>query len=184
MIIELAPNQNFTLTTGYKQSKLRCLRNDVPLRAVLAHLFFNLYTYYLVSTICKKFAYPNLCDMLHFSQNWKELKGILHNHTFTFFPDFKDETRLLKTVTAAFHFSKREAKPERKIYNTMNFLLFCSIPTYVAVKLDKSLTFRHCFVEKISSKLRKKYLPASRCCPIFGYLTAAYTSQRTCSTYE
>ena len=37
MIIELAGNQNFTLTTGdSKRSRLRCLRNGIPLELVLA----------------------------------------------------------------------------------------------------------------------------------------------------
>ena len=56
-----------------------------------------------------------------------------------------------KTVTAAFHLNNRGAKRERKVYNNDRLLPFCSIPTYLGVKLDRSLTFRHHLVA-----LRKK----------------------------
>ena len=37
-----------------------------------------------------------------------------HDHIFTLSPDLKNELSHSKTVTAAFHFNKREAKPELK----------------------------------------------------------------------
>ena len=48
-----------------------------------------------------------------------------------------------KTVTAAFHLNKREAKCELKVYNNGRLLPFCPTPTYLGVKLDRLLTFRH-----------------------------------------
>ena len=49
-----------------------------------------------------------------------------------------------KTVTAAFYLNNREAKRELKVYNNGRFLPFCPNPTYLGVKLDRSLTFlRH-----------------------------------------
>ena len=56
-----------------------------------------------------------------------------------------------KTVTAAFHLNNREAKRELKVYNNGRLLPFCPISTYLGVKLDRSLTFRHHLVA-----LRKK----------------------------
>ena len=56
-----------------------------------------------------------------------------------------------KTVTAAFHLNNREAKRELKVYNNGRLLPFCPTPTYLGVKLDRSLTFRHHLVA-----LRKK----------------------------
>ena len=44
---------------------------------------------------------------------------------------------------AAFHLNNREAKRELKVYNNDRFLPFCPTPTYLGVKLDISLTFRH-----------------------------------------
>ena len=56
-----------------------------------------------------------------------------------------------KTMTAAFHLNNREAKRELKFYNNGGLLPFCPTPTYLGVKLDRSLTFRHHLVA-----LRKK----------------------------
>ena len=51
----------------------------------------------------------------------------------------------------AFHLNNREAKHELKVYNNDRLLPFCPTPTYLGVKLDRSLTFRHHLVA-----LRKK----------------------------
>ena len=48
-----------------------------------------------------------------------------------------------KTVTATFHLNNREAKRELNVYNNGNLLPSCPVPTYLGVKLDRSLTFRH-----------------------------------------
>ena len=56
-----------------------------------------------------------------------------------------------KTLTAAFHLNNREAKRELKVNNNGRLLPFCPTPTYLKVKLDRSLTFRHHLVA-----LRKK----------------------------
>ena len=57
-------------------------------------------------------------------------------------------------MTAAFHLNNREAKHELKVFNNDRLLLFCPTPTYLGVKLDRSLTFRHHLVA-----LRKKLSP-------------------------
>ena len=67
MIMELVRNQSFTLTTGdSKQSRLRRLKNGVPLGSVLAPLM-----------ISRKFAYADDLALLHSSGNWKDLEGTL-----------------------------------------------------------------------------------------------------------
>ena len=48
-----------------------------------------------------------------------------------------------KTVTAAFHLNSRETKRELKVYNNGRLLPFCLTSTYLGVKLDKLLMFRH-----------------------------------------
>ena len=61
-----------------------------------------------------------------------------------------------KTVTAAFHLNNREAKRELKVYNNGRLLPFCPTPTYLGVKLDRSLMFRHHLValrKKLSSRV-------------------------------
>ena len=61
-----------------------------------------------------------------------------------------------KTVTTAFHLNNREAKRELKVYNNSRLLPFCPTPTYLGVKLNRSLTFRHHLValrKKLSSRV-------------------------------
>ena len=61
-----------------------------------------------------------------------------------------------KTMTAAFHLNNREAKRELMVYNNGRLLPFCPTPTYLGVKLDRSLTFRHHLValrKKLSSRV-------------------------------
>ena len=57
----------------------------------------------------------------------------------------------INMVTAPFHLNKREAKHDLMVYNNDGLLPFCPTPTYLGVKLDRSLTFCHHLVA-----LRKK----------------------------
>ena len=59
-----------------------------------------------------------------------------------------------KTVTAGFHINNREAK--LKVHNNDRFLPFCPTPTYLGVKMGKSLTFCHHLValhKKLSARV-------------------------------
>ena len=55
-------------------------------------------------------------------------------------------------MTAAFHLNNREAKRELKVKNNVKILPFCPVPTYLGVKLDKVLTYRH-YLEALHKKL-------------------------------
>ena len=58
-------------------------------------------------------------------------------------------------MTATLHLNNRKAKRELKVYNNDRFLPFCPTPTYLGVKLDRSLTFRHhlvAFRKKVYSR--------------------------------
>ena len=155
MIMKLVRNRSFTLTTGdSKQSRLRCLKNGVPQGSALAPLLFNTYTYDLPFVISRKFAYADDLALLHSSGNWKDLEGTLSQEMSTlsaYLQTWRLKLSHTKTVTAAFHLNNREANRELKIYNNSRLLPFCPIPTYLGVKLDRSLTYRHHLV-----RLRKK----------------------------
>ena len=158
MIMELVRNRSFILITGdSKKSRLRRLKNGVPQRSVFAPLLFNIYTYDLPPTISRKFAYADDLALLHSSGNWKGLEGTLSQHMFTFssyLQTWKLKLSHTKTVTAAFHLNNREAKRELKVYNNGRLLPFYPTPTYLVVKLDRSLTFCHHLVvlrKKLSS---------------------------------
>ena len=155
MIMELVRNRSFTFTTGdSKQSRLRRLKNGVPQGSVLAPLLFNIFTYDLSSMISRKFAYADDLALFHSSGNWKDLEGTLSQDMSTisaYLQTWMLKLSHTKTVTAAFHLNNREAKRELKVYNNGRLLPFCPTLTYLGVKLDRSLTFRHRLVA-----LRKK----------------------------
>ena len=160
MIMELVRNRSFTLTTGdSNQSRLRRLKNGVTQGSVLAPLLFNIYTYDLPSMISRKFAYAYDLALLHSSGNWKDLEGTLSQDMSTFsayLQTWRLKLSHTKTVTAAFHLNNREAKRELKIYNNDRLLPFRPTPTYLGVKLDRSLTFRHHLVvlrKKLSTRV-------------------------------
>ena len=160
MIMELVRNRSFTLTTGdSKQSRLCRLKTGVSQGSVLAPLLFNIYTYDVPSMISRKFAYADDLALLHSSGNWKDLEGTLSQDMSTlsaYLQTWRLKLSHTKTVTAAFHLNNREAKRELKVYNNGRLLPFCPTPTYLGVKLDRSLTFRHHLValrKKLSSRI-------------------------------
>ena len=160
MIMELVRNRSFTLTTGdSKQSRLRRFKNGFPQGSVLAPLLFNIYTYDLPSMISRKYAYADDLALLHFSGNWKDLEETLTQDMSTlsaYLQTWRLKLSHTKTVTTAFYLNNREAKRELKVYNNRRLLPFCPTPTYLRVKLDRSLTFRHHLValrRKLSSRV-------------------------------
>ena len=160
MIMELVRNRSFTLTIGdSKQSRLRRLKNGVPQGSVLAPLLFNIYTYDLPSMISRKFGYADDLALLHSSGNWKNLEWTLSQDISTlsaYLQTWRLKLSHTKMVMAAFHLNNRNAKRELKVYNNGRLLPFCPTPTYLGVKLDRSVTFRHHLValrKKLSSRV-------------------------------
>ena len=155
MIMELVRNRRFTLTTGdSKRSRLRRLKNGVQHGSVLAPLFFNIYVYDLPSTVSRRYAYSDDLPLLYFSNDWKDLEGVLSQDTTTistYLQTWRLQLSHTKTVTTTFHLNNREAKRELNVYNNGKRLPFFPVPTYLGVKLDRSLTFCHHLVA-----LRKK----------------------------
>ena len=118
--------------------------------------------------ISRKFA--DDLALLHSSGNWKDLEGTLSQDMSTlsaYLQIWRLKLSHTKTVTAAFHLNNREAKRELKVYNNgelkqrstvvvVYLLPFCPTPTYLGVKLNRSLTFRHYLValrKKLSSRV-------------------------------
>ena len=162
MIMELVQNRSFTLSTGdSKQSRLRRLKNGVPQGSVLAPFLFNIYTYDFPSMISRKFAYADnlVLFLLHSSGNWKDLEGTLSQDMSTlsaYLQTWKLKLSHTKTVTEAFHLNNQDAKRELKVYNNGRLLPFCPTTTYLGIKLDRLLTFRHQLValrKKLSSRV-------------------------------
>ena len=53
---------------------------------------------------------------------------------------------------AAFHLNNKDAKRELNVYNNGSLLRPCPVPTYLGIKLDRSLTFRY-HLEALRKKL-------------------------------
>ena len=162
MIMELIRNRSFTLTTGdSKQSRLRRFRNGLPLGSVLASLLFNIYTYDLPSMTSQKYAYADDLALLCASRDRKALEATLSQDMITLSASLQTwRLKLSNTnmVTAAFHLNNREAKRKLNVYNNGNLLPPCPVPTYLGVKLDRSLIFHHHL-----EALRKNSPTESRC---------------------
>ena len=115
--------------------------------------------YDLSSMISRKFAYADDLALLHSSGNRKDLRRTLSQDMSTlsaYLQTWRLKLSHTKTVTAAFHLNNRDAKRELKVYNNGKLLPFCPTPTYLGVKLDRSLTFRHHLValcKKLSSRV-------------------------------
>ena len=156
--MELIRNRSFTLSIGdSKRSRLRRLRNGLPQGSVLAPLLFNIYTYDLPFTISQKYAYADDLVLMHTSKDWKTLEGTLSQDMTTlsaYLQTWRLKLSHTKTVTTAFHLNNLEAKRELKIFDNGKLLPHCPTPTYLGVKLDMSLTFRHHL--DVIEALRKK----------------------------
>ena len=154
--MELVRNKSFTLTTGdSKQNRLRCLSNDLPQGLVLALLLFNIYTYDLPSTTSQKYAYADDLALLHASRDWKAVENTLSQDMTTlstYLQTWRLKLSNTKTVTATFHFNNKQVKRELNAHNNCNLFPVCSVPTYLGVKLYRSLTFRY-HLEALRKKL-------------------------------
>ena len=109
--------------------------------------------------ISRKFAYADDLALLHSSGNCKDLEGTLSQDMTTlsaYLQTWRLKLSHTKMVMAAFHLNNQEAKHELKVYNNDRLLLFCPTPTYLGVKLDRSLMFCHHLValcKKLSSRV-------------------------------
>ena len=109
--------------------------------------------------ISRKCAYADDLALLHSSGNWKDLEGTLSQDMSTlsaYLQTWRLKLSRIKTVTAAYHLNNREAKRELKVYNNGRLLPFCPTPTYLGIKLDRSLTFRRHLMalrKKLSSRV-------------------------------
>ena len=155
IIMELVRNRSFTLTIGdSKPSRLRTLKNGLPQKSVLAPLLFNMYIYDLPFITSKKYAIADDLAIIYSSGDWEVLERTLSDDMTTLSAHHQTWRLKLshaKTVTVAFHLN-REAKRELKVKNNCKILPFCPVPTYLGVKLDRALTYRH-HLEALRKKL-------------------------------
>ena len=141
-----------------------------PIGISLSTLFFNIYTYNLPSMTSQKYAYADDLALLYASRDWKAVEDTLSRDMTTLSAYLQYcwlKLSNTKTATAAFHLNNREAKRELNVYNNGNLLPPCPVPTYLGVKLDRSLTFRHHIEAVHISALSLIYSLAEYCTPVW-----------------
>ena len=145
-ILNLISNRSFVLkTSDGQQSRLRRLNNGVPQGSVLAPLLFNTYIYDLPETTSKKYGYADDLAILASHKQWANIEKDLSKDMdiiSTYLRNWRLRLSEGKTVSAAFHLHNKEAKRELDIRVNNRRLAFQSTPTYLGVKLDRSLTYR------------------------------------------
>ena len=112
----------------------------------MAPLLFNINTYDLPFMTSQKYAYANDLALLYAFRDWKAVEDTISQDMTTlsaYFQTWRLKLSNTKTVTAAFHLNNSETKRELNVYNIDNPLPPCPVPTYIGIKLDRSLTFRH-----------------------------------------
>ena len=122
------------------------LKNGLPQGSVLCPLLFSIYIYELPSITSKKYAYADDMAILYLSGYWKVLERTLSEDMTilsTYLQSWRVKLSHAKTVTEAFHLHNREAKRELKVNNNGKILSFFPVQTYVGVKLNRTLTYRH-----------------------------------------
>ena len=160
MIMKLVRNRGFTVTTGdSKPSRLRGQQNDIPQGSVLAPLLFNIYIYDLPSITSKTYALSDDLAILYSSGDWKVLERPLSKDMTTlsaYLQTWRLKLSHAKTMTAAFYLRNRATKRELKVKSNGKILPFCPVPTYLGVKLDRALTYRHrleVLLKKLSTRV-------------------------------
>ena len=103
----------------------------------------------------QKYAHADDLALLYACRYWKAVEDTLSQDMTTlsaYFQTWRLKLSNTKTVTAVFHPNNRKAKRELNVYNNSSLLPPCPVPTYLGVKLDRSLTFHH-HLEALRKKL-------------------------------
>lgn len=145
-ILELITNRSFILkTSDGRKSRLRRLKNGVPQGSVLAPMLFNIYTHDLPSTTSRKYVYADDIAILYSHPKWKTVETTLSSDMdalSSYLSQWRLKLSEAKTTTAAFHLNNKEAGRQLRIKVNNQALPFSKVPTYLGVKLDRSLTYR------------------------------------------
>ena len=146
MIMELAQNCSFTLTTGNgKQSRFRRLKNGVPQGSVLAPLLFNIYVGDLPPTTSSKFAYADDLALVHIAGDWRTLEKTLSQDMATpqtYLQKWRLKLSETRTVSPVFHLTNMEAKRELSVGLYGKLLPFSNTSKHFGITVDISLTYR------------------------------------------
>ena len=132
-VMELVTNCSFTLTTGSGTCSRLTPQKWHSTGIGLVPLLYNIYTYDLPTSASHKYAYADDLAEGVLGKDLATLAAYLQTWQLTL--------SWSKTVSAAFHLNNREAGCKLNISLDGKYLPFSQIPTYLGVKLDRSLTY-------------------------------------------
>ena len=140
-------NRSFVTKTGDGQtSRPRRLRNRVPQRSVLSPMLFNIYISDLPCTASRQYGYADDLALLYTDKSWTKVEEIL-SADMKLLADYLKMWRLklsvAKTTASAFHLNTKEANRQMSVVHDGTPLPNNPQPTYLGVKLDRQLTYRH-----------------------------------------
>jgi len=154
--MELVQNRSFTFTTSNSLwSRLWHLRNGAH-RDQSWHPSYltSIYTHDTNNNFQKICIYADDLAIMHSALKWQALRGHSKSthgnpiHIFTV--QWKLKFSITKTVTTAFHIYNKEAWRKLNIAVEGRSLPFCPKPTYLGIKLDRSLIY-HQHLESLSN---------------------------------
>ena len=145
-ISELISNHSVVVkTSDGQQSRLKRINNGVPQGSVLSPLLFNVYIADLPETNSKKYGYADDLALLKVHQDWNTIEETL-TQDMSILSSWLKQWRLklseAKTVSSTFHLNNREATRELHVNISGRRLTCHRTPTYLGVKLDRTLTYR------------------------------------------
>lgn len=148
----------FQIFVNDQRSRFRKLNNGLAQGSVLSSLLFNLYIHDLPPSKSRKFLYADDMAYVFQSISFHHLNKTLSEDMVSFV-HFCKQWRLVpnlkKTVSSCFHLTNRDAKKELDVIFDGVRLTHDHAPTYLGVKLDRSLTYiKHS--DKLQAKLRTR----------------------------
>ena len=152
----LLSNRRYFVSFCGKSSRWRRQKNGLPQGSVLAPILYNIYTNdQPVYAGTRSFLYADdLCITTQhkdFRSTEKTLSEALDGLT-TYYSNNHLRANPTKTQVCAFHLRTRDAKRKLDISWNGTKLSHCNNPSYLGVKLDRSLTYR-AHVEKLRAKV-------------------------------
>lgn len=145
-IMEMLSNRSFRLHTSNGQSsRVRKLKNGVPQGSVLAPMLFNIYIHDLPATTSRKYGYADDLAILLSKSSWEAVEEGLSedmNILSSYLKTWRLKLSVEKTVSTMFHLHNKEATREINIMVEDARLQSQSSPTYLGVKLDRTLSFK------------------------------------------
>ena len=142
----LLSNRRFQVTLQGKKSRWRVQKNGLPQGSVLAPILFNIYTNdQPILPDCSHFLYADDLALAAQYDSFEEVESTLEAGLVRMADYYRDNQLTpnpSKTQIAAFHLRNREAGRELKVKWEGQPLAFTTLPKYLGVTLDRTLTFK------------------------------------------